>query len=211
MKRYWLAVLIVLMALAALPAQEKVEIADIQGKVEVKGKSGDWMPAQKGQPLSSDMWISTGFGAKAVLNLIASTIEVQPLTRMTVGELAKQGDSIKTTVNLKVGRIKAKVQTTEGVTHDFKVLSSTSTAAVRGTEFDYDGYVLKVTNGVVDFQMSSGKLEIVFAGEVNGGEQTLKEAFTVSPSTVPAAYSALTGQTTAQVASYAGSLVVEVR
>ena len=63
---------------------------------------------------------------------------------MSLDELTQQEDTVTTGLFLRVGKVKAKVKTTTGLQHNFTLKSPISTAAVRGTEFDYTGPKVKV-------------------------------------------------------------------
>jgi hypothetical protein len=103
---------------------------------------------------------------------------------MSVEELSRQEGTINTALNLKVGKVTAKVKTVEGLGHNFTLRSPTSTASVRGTEFEFDGFAIKVTDGeVVLVDIETGEVETVFQGEISGGEVALNAGFSVSPYT----------------------------
>ena len=133
-------------------AQPQAVLQSLKGKVEIKlpGASA-WSPATEGQTLSPAAVLSTGFDSSVVVVIDKTTIQVKPLTRMTIDKLVAEGSTVKTTTFLRVGNISASVKSAEGVKQDFKVQSPFSTASVRGTEFDYDGLTLKVKEGLVAF------------------------------------------------------------
>jgi hypothetical protein len=64
-----------------------------------------------------------------------------------------------------VGKVTAQVKTTAGLKHDFKLRSPVSTAAVRGTEFEYDGWRLSVEEGQVVLIDPLGRERLVIQGE----------------------------------------------
>lgn len=171
-------------------------ITEVRGKVEVRSGFGSWRTARVGDVLPQGATISTGFNSRAEINLGSSVVQVSQLTRMTLEELAEEQGTRTTSLNLKVGRVKAEVKTTEGISHNFKLKSAVSTAAVRGTSFSYDGENLEVEEGTVAMQNKAGQSRSVGAGEgtqVTGGglapppsaEDTLEEDSTVSPYTAP--------------------------
>jgi hypothetical protein len=71
----------------------------------------------------------------------------------------------QTGVFLRVGRVNAQVKTTSGIKHDFKLRSPVSTAAVRGTDFEYNGWLLTVEDGGVELLDNLGRSRLVIAGE----------------------------------------------
>ena len=173
MKRMSLILLFLLIGLSMLAAAENVSIQDVTGKVEINSGTG-WRPANPGASIDLGTTISTGFGSRAVLQVGRSTVEVRPLTRMTVAEYVESQDTVTTSLDLKVGKIRARVRSAEGTSHNFSIKSTTSTASVRGTEFVYDGFSVNVTEGTVSFRVNdSGVGELVFEGESSGGEPVL--------------------------------------
>ena len=110
---------------------------------------GAWKPAAAGMSFPVGATISTGFNSEAVLELGPSVLRVKALTRMRVDELVQKGGTLSTGLYLKVGKVRADVKSAEGLKHDFKLTSPVSTAAVRGTIFDYDGINLDVEGGTV--------------------------------------------------------------
>ncbi len=124
----------------------------LKGKVEVRTSAdADWAPAAEGEILNISETLSTGFDSSVVVAMGKTTLQVKPLTRMTVDKLVQEGSVLKTSTFLRVGSVSASVKSAEGVKQDFQVQSPYSTASVRGTEFTFDGLRLKVTDGVVSF------------------------------------------------------------
>ncbi|RKX72865.1 MAG: hypothetical protein DRP87_19920 [Spirochaetes bacterium] len=147
-------------------AQEAV-LKGFSGKVEVREPGGVWESAEAGAVLSMGTTVSTGFGSTALLDLGASVIQVKQLTRMTVEELVQKEGTISTSLFLNVGRVKAEVKSVEGLTHEFTLRSTVSVSSVRGTEFEYDGYELIVTEGVVLFFNRIGQKRTIAAGQTS--------------------------------------------
>ena len=204
------AVLLIVALSTAAISQEKATIIDLSGKVEVKNPGKGWVPARDGMEILGGTIISTGFGGTAVLDLGSSEIRIKQLTRMTLDELTEQEGTVSTQLTLNVGRVSAKVKTTEGLTHNFTLRSPTSTASVRGTEFDFDGFMIRVKDGRVSFLDETGTEELVFEGEISGGEAALNRGFAVSPYT---SYSGsdsgiLSGSGTGS--GFTGTIVVEI-
>ena len=139
MKRLVLIICISGILAFSLSAQENATIKEMEGKVMLQEAGQDWVPAAVGATVKMGTTISTGFKASALLDLGTSELFIKPLTSLTLEELTQAEGKVTTSLDLKVGRVNAKVKTGETLTHDFKLRSSFSTAAVRGTEFDYDG------------------------------------------------------------------------
>jgi hypothetical protein len=94
---------------------------------------------------------------------------VLALTRLTVLELLQTNTGVTTTLNLDTGKVRAEVKSAPGQTADFKLRSPVSTAAVRGTDFYFDGFRLQVLQGVVEFFNRLGESQYISAGN---GSQT---------------------------------------
>lgn len=129
-----------------------VEVVSFTGKVKVKFPGDSrWSRLSVGDTLPPKAIVSTGFNSKIVLDLGSATLDVLPLTRMTVSEITESNDTISTSLFLQGGKIKADVNKVEGKIHDFKIKSPVATASVRGTSFLFSGNTLFVERGVVDF------------------------------------------------------------
>lgn len=130
----------------------EVSVKDFYGKVKVK-YSGDtrWSRLEIGDILPPNATVSTGFNSQIVLDLGNATLDVLPLTRMTVSQITETQDSIATSLFLQGGTIKADVTKVEGKVNDFHIKSPVATASVRGTSFIFSGNKLTVLRGVVDF------------------------------------------------------------
>ncbi len=144
---------------------EQALLKEATGKVEIQLPGKPWAAAKQGMTLPQGAAISTGFNSTAVLDLGTSVLQVRPLTRMKIEELVEKEGVASTKLNLQLGRVKAEVKTTEGIKHDFTIKSSVSTAAVRGTEFEYDGEQVIGFSGAVNLANLAGQTTSVTAGE----------------------------------------------
>jgi hypothetical protein len=150
MRRAIIAALILVIVAAAGWAQ--AEFTEVNGKVEIRPAGASaWIPARVGARVAPNTMISTGFGASAALRMGASTVRVDQLTRLEFEEIAEQSDSVQTRLSLNAGRMSAQVRSVDGRRQDFRVRSPISTAAVRGTDFFFDGERIDVGEGLVDF------------------------------------------------------------
>jgi hypothetical protein len=189
MKKYIL--IIVLLVLSSfLFADITAVIKEVSGKVEIMVPGGRWKKASAGMKISEGDSISTGFRSEAVLTLGASQVIVKQLTRMELSELVEKEGTVRTGLNLRVGKIKAEVRTTAGLRQDFRLTSPVSTAAVRGTSFEYDGVNLTVIEGSVEFANTLGQRRFVPAGAVSqileaGAPQSSEEIIAVLTSIDP--------------------------
>ena len=178
-------IIIMVILLISLPlfAQNAV-IKEISGRVEIQNPGGRWQSASVGDELPKGSSISTGFGSSAVLEAGDSVLTVDALTRIKLEELLQSQDAQTTALFLRVGKVKAEVKRDRSLSHDFRLRSPSSTAAVRGTKFEYNGNVLEVEEGTVsffsaalgrDFRVTQGQLSRV----MKSGKQSsaLVEAF----------------------------------
>jgi hypothetical protein len=166
MKRLCVVSLFLLGLTAGLFAQTQAVIREVTGKVEVKAAGAlAWSPARPGQLLGKGSFISTGFNSAAVLVLGSSVLSVKPLTRLQLEELIAREGTVSTSLYLKVGKVSAEVKTAEGLKQDFTVKSPVSTAAVRGTDFEFDGLTVTVISGHVYFSNNLGQQRSVAGGE----------------------------------------------
>jgi hypothetical protein len=163
--RVLLLTIILFICCVALLGAQSATIREITGKVEIQGPGQNWKTAVQGTNVSKGTTISTGFNSTAVLDLDSSVVQVKALTRMTLEELIRREGTVKTDLSLKVGRIRANVQTAEGVRHDFSVISPTSTAAVRGTVIEGDGEEWLTESGSMTVTTNSGSSVTVTAGQ----------------------------------------------
>ena len=159
MKRSVAILFLALALVSSLSAQLKAVVKEIIGKVEIKAADGVWRPAKVGATIAKGHSISTGFDSTAVLTIGQSTLRVRPLTRMRLEDLTQAGTSL----SLSVGKVKGEVK--KGGDERFTLRGPVSTAAVRGTEFEYDGFTVKVTNGFVTFENSLRQGRVVVGGE----------------------------------------------
>jgi hypothetical protein len=178
---------------ASLSAEQAV-ISSLSGFVETRAPGAGWVPAQQGQVVTDGTMISTGFNSRAELNLGTATIALRPLTRLSLEDLVRQGNFVKTRLGLRIGRIHAEVKTAVGLSQDFRVVSPVSTAAVRGTGFIFDGQTLDVLHGLVAFSNRLDLQRLVGIGERSqlvgfhapeSAERGMEERFHTDVSTVP--------------------------
>ncbi len=163
-------IIILAILLISIPvfASDNAVVKELTGRVEIQAPGGNWQRAAAGDILPTGASISTGFGSSAVLEVGASVLEVDALTRMKLEELMQSQGAQTTGLFLRVGKVNAEVKRDAGLSHDFKLRSPSSTAAVRGTSFSYDGTTLTVESGAVSFFSES----IAREQRVSGGEES---------------------------------------
>ncbi len=167
----------------SLSSQSSYTITQAMGKVEIKDNRGNWQSITIGTQIPVNAVISTGFGSRAVLEGGGAVITVDPLTRMSVEELkANAGGGTDTRLGLRTGRVRASVRSTEAGKTRFRVSSPVATAAVRGTEFSFNGYQVDVTRGTVAvFSAANGRSVNIPQGagtfvDENGNPQSLADS-----------------------------------
>jgi hypothetical protein len=165
MKRMIAGLLLVWGAVSVF-AQE-AHIQEVNGTVEIKGPGEtQWKAARQGQRLERGAMISTGFRSGALIVIGNSKLRVQPLSRLSVEELAAGGKDEKVDINLRAGQVRATVQPPPGGQTAFTVRSPMATASVRGTEFEFDGLRLRVEEGRVHMSGNDGGGTYVGAGHI---------------------------------------------
>jgi hypothetical protein len=167
MKRILLSVIAAAVLTLSVNAQTAgtAVLLDIAGTVEIKNPGATaWTAARKGQELVKEAMISTGFKSTAIISIGNSTLTVRPLTRLSIEELTETAGAEQAALFLRTGRIRAEVTPPSGGTVNFNVRSSTATASVRGTVFEFDTENLRVENGRVLYSGSGGRVVAVGAG-----------------------------------------------
>jgi hypothetical protein len=149
MKTLLIAFFLVFIAFS-VSAQSSYNVTQASGKVEISVSGRAWTVVSVGDQVPISATISTGFGSRATLEGVGAVISIEPLTRMTVNQLrANSGGGAETNLGLRTGRIRAAVRSTDAGRTRFSVSSPVATAAVRGTEFGFNGYKVDVGTGTV--------------------------------------------------------------
>jgi hypothetical protein len=117
------------------PAGEKLVavVKLVEGTVESRPAVGQpWAPVKAGDQLSEGMDLRTGFRARCVVEMNRNTLQVDPLAVIRIGELRRQGDTVRTRILLKQGNTESNVEK-GGTKNDFAIVTPTATLSVRGT------------------------------------------------------------------------------
>jgi hypothetical protein len=173
MKRIIFVLLVLILAVNAASAMEGTVVSTI-GKVEIQ-KGASWVPLAKGDKISGGAIISTGFKSEAVLKLGESTVQVKPLSRLTLEQLANLNGNHKTSVYLDVGSVTADVKAAKDKKVGFTVKSPVATASVRGTKFRFSGEKLHVFRGKVGITRSLAKAIAQAAAAIAENEEITQE------------------------------------
>jgi len=139
-------------------------VVEKKGKVEFF-QNGEWIPVRVNMKLDIGTMISTGFKSSAKLDLGDSIIAVSQLSRLKIEELSKKDNFTKTTLFLKVGKVKADVKSSAKLKHNFQFRSPVATASVRGTSFTFTPLRLTVHKGAVAFSNSFGQKGLIVKGQ----------------------------------------------
>ena len=192
MKKIIILITTLILCLSYITGQEVI-VKEVSGRVEFQIPGGRWNAVEKGIEIPVAATISTGFQSRAVLESPRSTIIVQPLTRLTIDELQSRGSSSQTSFSLRTGRISAVIKKNEDEPTRFQVKSPIATAAVRGTEFSFNGFQLTVEEGLVAFSSAGGRVITVPLGASTEMKEdgvpvevidSILEQITVNPSAV---------------------------
>jgi hypothetical protein len=169
MKRtVFLCMILGLVIAASVGAQAlQATVKEVSGKVEVKAGNADWQAVAANMVIAQGSTLSTGFNSRLVLMIGQTQLIVKPLTRLLLEELVKRESTNVAGLALKVGKVNASVKSAAGERTEFTLKGPASTAAVRGTEFDYDGYALQVTEGIVQFFNLLSQQRAVGAGDTS--------------------------------------------
>lgn len=164
--RIALVALIAAAVVVAVPAEVRVQHAD--GIVQYRLPSGSqWQALAPGVELPEGTTIISGADGSAVLTSGNSTIEVDALSRIILNEVTIRAGQETTDVEMRFGRLRSRVRRSQNRGTDFRVSTPVSTAAVRGTDFVYDGRELSVIEGDVAFINLTGQRHSVRAGQTS--------------------------------------------
>ncbi|MBO4405060.1 MAG: FecR domain-containing protein [Treponema sp.] len=144
-KKTFSAVLSALVLTAGASAFD-VTFMKVTGKVEFLDGS-EWVQAVEGDIIDEGTVVSTGYKSGAVLQTKSATMEIGPMTRITLEKLNDVNGKENTSLFIDSGKIQTQVESG----NKFKVRSAVATASVRGTDFteSADGE-LNVGGGGVD-------------------------------------------------------------
>ena len=166
MKKTVLVFLLMGLCLCAF-AQNGV-IKQVSGQVEVK-RAGEtaYVSVRAGDHVSENTVISTGFRSFAVIEVGSTSIQVRPVTRLTLTEIRALDTEESLQMHLRAGSIQVDVNPPSGRRANTTIQSPNSFASVRGTSFYFDTRNLRVTQGTVLFNGNRG-----YTIQVNAGSGT---------------------------------------
>lgn len=122
----------------------KALFIEVNGKVQWRsGSDQPWQNAKVDDVVTSGAEVRTGLKSFAALRVgDNATALIDAGTMFQMPSVVKDGDTLRTTVSVKSGRADFKVDKV-GLANDFKVVTPSTTLAVRGTEFAVASGALK--------------------------------------------------------------------
>jgi len=112
----------------------------VEGTVETRPAVGEpWGPVKVGMKLAEGADLRTGFRALCLLDMVDSLVQVDPLTVVRIGELARRDGTIRTRLILKHGNTAAIIEK-ERIESDFRIVTPSATLSVRGTKDAWVGF-----------------------------------------------------------------------
>jgi len=115
-------------------------VKEVTGTVEARPAVGqEWVPVKAGTEMVEGADLRTGFRARCVLDMVDSLVQVQPLTVVRIGELARRDGQVRTRLILKHGHTAAIVEK-ERIESDFRIVTPSATLSVRGTKDAWVGF-----------------------------------------------------------------------
>lgn len=147
-----------------------VTVSGVKGKVEFSVDQGSWTPGRNGAKLRAGDRIHTGFKAGVVLTYPdGSTLTVAPMSIITLGDVNAGPEGVTSRAQIRMGAATGDVIKRQGSEADFKLITPTTTAGVRGTRFTvaYDGSAttVSVAESAVQVTANSGATQLVQAGQ----------------------------------------------
>jgi len=132
-------------------------IREVSGTVELM-RSGEtsYVPAKNGDEISGNTVIATGFRSYALVEIGGTTINVRPITRLTLTEISALENEESLRMYLRCGSVQVDVTPPAGTKASTTIQSPSATASVRGTSFYFDTRNLHVTQGTVLFKGNRG-------------------------------------------------------
>lgn len=175
------AVFMMLCGAATVFAVTPGRVTEISGLGAMRLPGGDTITLERGDLVPLDATLATGFASSLRVSFPDWSLELSPMSRVVIREAAPTvspepqtgtgGDAAPsapaTEVALPFGRVRALVNPSDTGRVNFRVISPVSTASVRGTEFSYDGVVLRVIEGDVAIANALGQTHSVRAGQVS--------------------------------------------
>jgi hypothetical protein len=118
------------------PKPVKATLGRTKGDVTISRDGNTFQEANGGEQLRGGDEIQTGPDGTATLRLPdGSTITLEPNTQISIASLIAQRDDLKVRMNLRFGKIAAKVNKSRAEVSDYSIKIPTATASILGTTF----------------------------------------------------------------------------
>ena len=122
-------------AAAPAAADQRAVFIDVSGKVQWRAGDGSpWQEAKVNDQVDPGVEVRTGLRSHAALRMRNATVLLDAGTVFQLPSSVQDGEVLRTTAAIKHGRADFKVDKV-GLSNDFKVVTPSTTLAVRGTEF----------------------------------------------------------------------------
>jgi len=168
----------------AIPLQAR--IIDVSGKARWRASAdSEWKEASVNDDLSPGAEIRTGMRSRVTLRFRNATVLVDSSTNFSIPTIEQEGDVLRTIAAVRSGRADFKVDKV-GLENDFKVVTPSTTLAVRGTSFSTITGPLKGVEIVGARENAMRAIEVRYAAlnqtvEMSGGAQAKSTSETPSP------------------------------
>ncbi|MCP4379368.1 MAG: FecR domain-containing protein, partial [bacterium] len=111
-----------------------VSVTGIAEQRSALKKDAKWTRIKTGDTLNEMTIVRTGFGTKVVLKFLPrdNVVTIKSSTKIGIATFRETGGKVRTTLGLKYGAIRAKVDSSQGA-NDFRVRTAAGTFAATGT------------------------------------------------------------------------------
>ncbi len=171
---------------SASATQLQARIIDVSGKARWRSSpDGEWKDAAVNDDLSPGAEVRTGMRSRVTLRFRNATVLVDSSTNFSVPTIEQEGDVLRTIAAVRSGRADFKVDKV-GLQNDFKVVTPSTTLAVRGTSFSTVTGPLKGVEIVGARENAIRAIEVRYAAlnqpvEMSGGSEARSTSETPNP------------------------------
>ena len=171
---------------AANATQLQARIIDVSGKARWRPSAdAEWKDAAVNDDLSPGAEIRTGMRSRVTLRFRNATVLVDSSTNFSIPTIEQEGDVLRTIAAVRSGRADFKVDKV-GLQNDFKVVTPSTTLAVRGTSFSTISGPLKGVEIVGARENAIRAIEVRYAAlnqtvEMSGGAESKSTSETPNP------------------------------
>ena len=166
--------------------QLQARIIDVSGKARWRSSpDGEWKDAAVNDDLSPGAEVRTGMRSRVTLRFRNATVLVDSSTNFSIPTIEQEGDVLRTIAAVRSGRADFKVDKV-GLQNDFKVVTPSTTLAVRGTSFSTITGPLKGVEIVGARENAMRAIEVRYAAlnqtvEMSGGAEAKSTSETPNP------------------------------